>query len=67
MKHTTRKCYQKLAQKEPMKAGALHTILADGVWTPKRAHKRQKKNDGDCLLCGEKNAGVNQFLGIVLS
>eukprot|EP00972_Heterocapsa_arctica_P000180 26906-Heterocapsa_arctica.AAC.1 len=27
---TTRKFYQKLAQKDPMKAGALHTILADG-------------------------------------
>eukprot|EP00972_Heterocapsa_arctica_P038012 5594562-Heterocapsa_arctica.AAC.1 len=27
---TTRKFYQKLAQTSPMKAGALHTILADG-------------------------------------
>eukprot|EP00972_Heterocapsa_arctica_P087296 12872999-Heterocapsa_arctica.AAC.1 len=28
--HTSRNYYQKLVQKEPMKAGALHTILADG-------------------------------------
>eukprot|EP00972_Heterocapsa_arctica_P072027 10637814-Heterocapsa_arctica.AAC.1 len=27
---TARKLYMKLAQKDPMKAGALHTILADG-------------------------------------
>eukprot|EP00972_Heterocapsa_arctica_P049569 7296315-Heterocapsa_arctica.AAC.1 len=59
--HTTRKCYQQLFQKEPMKAGALHTILADGVWTPRRAHKIQKNCYGDCLLCGEKNAGVNHL------
>eukprot|EP00972_Heterocapsa_arctica_P017231 2546324-Heterocapsa_arctica.AAC.1 len=59
--HTTRKLYQKLVQKDPMKAGALHTILADGVWTPRRAHKREKNSDGNCLLCGEKNAGVNNL------
>eukprot|EP00972_Heterocapsa_arctica_P028136 4139884-Heterocapsa_arctica.AAC.1 len=29
----------KLAQQDHMKAGELHTILADGVWTPRRAHK----------------------------
>eukprot|EP00972_Heterocapsa_arctica_P032706 4818125-Heterocapsa_arctica.AAC.1 len=41
---TTRKLYQnKLAQKDPMNAGALHTVLADGVWTPRRAHKREKQ------------------------
>eukprot|EP00972_Heterocapsa_arctica_P001031 145601-Heterocapsa_arctica.AAC.1 len=27
---TTRKHYQQLVQEDPMKAGALHTILADG-------------------------------------
>eukprot|EP00972_Heterocapsa_arctica_P017203 2542658-Heterocapsa_arctica.AAC.1 len=27
---TTRKQYQQLVQNDPMKAGALHTILADG-------------------------------------
>eukprot|EP00972_Heterocapsa_arctica_P094346 13913127-Heterocapsa_arctica.AAC.1 len=55
--HTNRKYYQKLAQKEPLKAGALHTILADGVWTPRRAHNIHKKCYGDCLLCEEKSAG----------
>eukprot|EP00972_Heterocapsa_arctica_P038970 5740683-Heterocapsa_arctica.AAC.1 len=44
-----------------MKAGALHTILADGVWTPRRAHKRENNSNGDCLLGGEKNAGVNHL------
>eukprot|EP00972_Heterocapsa_arctica_P011257 1650886-Heterocapsa_arctica.AAC.1 len=39
---TTRKLYLKLAQKDPMKAGALHTIIAGGVWTPRRAHKRER-------------------------
>eukprot|EP00972_Heterocapsa_arctica_P110890 16329328-Heterocapsa_arctica.AAC.1 len=28
---TTRKLYNKLAQKQPMNAGALHTIITDGV------------------------------------
>eukprot|EP00972_Heterocapsa_arctica_P101581 14967096-Heterocapsa_arctica.AAC.1 len=58
---TTRKVYQQLAQKNTMKAGALHTILDDGVWTPRRSHKREKNRNGDCLLCGEKNAGVNHL------
>eukprot|EP00972_Heterocapsa_arctica_P086603 12766480-Heterocapsa_arctica.AAC.1 len=34
---TNRTFDQKLAQTDPMKASALHTILADGVWTPRRA------------------------------
>eukprot|EP00972_Heterocapsa_arctica_P033797 4974198-Heterocapsa_arctica.AAC.1 len=55
--HISRNCYQKLVHKEQMKAGALHTILADGVWTPRRAHKREQNCNGDCWLCGEKNAG----------
>ena len=58
---TTRKHYIKLSQSDPMKAGALHTILADGVWTPQRAYKRTKTATGDCVLCGEKNAGVNHL------
>jgi hypothetical protein len=58
---TTRKHYLKLSQNDPMKAGALHTILADGVWTPKRAYKRTKTATGDCLLCGDKDAGVNHL------
>eukprot|EP00972_Heterocapsa_arctica_P028128 4138310-Heterocapsa_arctica.AAC.1 len=44
-----------------MKAGALHTTLADGVWTPRRAHNIEQNINGDCLLCGEKNAGVNHL------
>eukprot|EP00972_Heterocapsa_arctica_P038583 5686642-Heterocapsa_arctica.AAC.1 len=44
-----------------MKAGALRTILADVVWTPRRAHKRENNCNGDCLLCGEKNAGDNHL------
>eukprot|EP00972_Heterocapsa_arctica_P023171 3412672-Heterocapsa_arctica.AAC.1 len=44
-----------------MKAGALHTIIADGVWTPRRAHKRENNRNGNYLLCGAKNAGVNHL------
>eukprot|EP00972_Heterocapsa_arctica_P071238 10522518-Heterocapsa_arctica.AAC.1 len=40
---TTRAFHTKLSHKDPMKAGALHTILADGVWTPRRAHKREQQ------------------------
>jgi ribonuclease HI len=58
---TTRAYYKKLSQKDAMKAGALHTILADGVWTPRRAHKREKNSNGDCLLCGEKDAGAHHL------
>eukprot|EP00972_Heterocapsa_arctica_P101744 14990902-Heterocapsa_arctica.AAC.1 len=50
---TTRQFYQKPAQKDPMKAGALHTILADGVWTPRRAHKR-KTIVMETVSCAEK-------------
>eukprot|EP00972_Heterocapsa_arctica_P067276 9928965-Heterocapsa_arctica.AAC.1 len=42
---TTRTYDLKLAQKEPMKAGALHTIIADGVWTPQKAHNRHKNSN----------------------
>jgi hypothetical protein len=58
---TTRKYYIKLSQIDPMKAGALHTIMSDGVWTPQRAYKRTKTSNGHCLLCGERNAGVNHL------
>ena len=58
---TTRKYCIKLSQIDPMKAGALHTIMSDGVWTPQRAYKRTKTSNGDCLLCGERNAGVNHL------
>eukprot|EP00972_Heterocapsa_arctica_P006529 955401-Heterocapsa_arctica.AAC.1 len=44
-----------------MKAGALHTIIADGVWTPQRANKRQNNSNGKCLLCGADSVGVNHI------
>eukprot|EP00972_Heterocapsa_arctica_P016682 2460149-Heterocapsa_arctica.AAC.1 len=48
-KNTTRTYYITLAQKNKhMDAGALHTMLADGVWTPERADKRRKNADGLC-------------------
>eukprot|EP00972_Heterocapsa_arctica_P014707 2165936-Heterocapsa_arctica.AAC.1 len=34
---TTRKLYNYLAHEQPMHAGALHTIISDGVWYPQRA------------------------------
>eukprot|EP00972_Heterocapsa_arctica_P087525 12906815-Heterocapsa_arctica.AAC.1 len=47
---TTRKLYSSLAQKQPMNAGALHTIINDGVWYLERANKL-KNDEGLCLLC----------------
>eukprot|EP00972_Heterocapsa_arctica_P006433 943620-Heterocapsa_arctica.AAC.1 len=47
---TTRKLYNHLAQKQPMNAGALHTIITDGVWYPERANKRWKNEDGLRLI-----------------
>eukprot|EP00972_Heterocapsa_arctica_P109083 16063001-Heterocapsa_arctica.AAC.1 len=44
-----------------MKAGALHTIIADGVWTPQRAHKIQNTSNVECLLCESNDAGVNHI------
>eukprot|EP00972_Heterocapsa_arctica_P018820 2783285-Heterocapsa_arctica.AAC.1 len=54
---TTRKYYLKLSQTEPMKAGALRTIIADGVWTPQRAHNIHKNSNGKYLVCESKDAG----------
>eukprot|EP00972_Heterocapsa_arctica_P042748 6304095-Heterocapsa_arctica.AAC.1 len=34
-----------------MNAGALHTIITDGVWYPERANKRGTNEDGMCLIC----------------
>eukprot|EP00972_Heterocapsa_arctica_P086272 12717144-Heterocapsa_arctica.AAC.1 len=48
-------------QQKPMNAGALHTIIADGVWTPQRAHKLSNNSNGKCLLCGADTAGVNHI------
>eukprot|EP00972_Heterocapsa_arctica_P073361 10834035-Heterocapsa_arctica.AAC.1 len=36
---TTRTLYNCLTQKQPMNAGALHTIITDGAWYPQRANK----------------------------
>eukprot|EP00972_Heterocapsa_arctica_P012922 1898459-Heterocapsa_arctica.AAC.1 len=62
---TTRTRYNKLAQKQPLNAGALHTIITDGVWHPERAAKRGKNTDGFCLLCkcGKKKADCNTYGG----
>eukprot|EP00972_Heterocapsa_arctica_P014826 2185339-Heterocapsa_arctica.AAC.1 len=58
---TTRKLYNFLAQKQPMKAGALRTIIIDGVWYPQRANKRSKHCDGKCLLCKCEQAGLQHI------
>eukprot|EP00972_Heterocapsa_arctica_P114279 16441644-Heterocapsa_arctica.AAC.1 len=44
-----------------MRAGALHTILTDGVWTPKRANKIM--NIAMAIVCFvvNKNAGLNHL------
>eukprot|EP00972_Heterocapsa_arctica_P077592 11444510-Heterocapsa_arctica.AAC.1 len=34
-----------------MNAGALHTIITDGVWYPERATTIGTNDDGLCLLC----------------
>eukprot|EP00972_Heterocapsa_arctica_P035706 5252604-Heterocapsa_arctica.AAC.1 len=44
-----------------MNAGALHNIIADGVWTPQRAHTNNKNLNGKCLLCEADNPGVNHI------
>eukprot|EP00972_Heterocapsa_arctica_P057713 8514226-Heterocapsa_arctica.AAC.1 len=49
-----------------MNAGALHTIITDGVWYPERAAKRGKNCDGLCLLCKcGKKADSNTYGGNV--
>eukprot|EP00972_Heterocapsa_arctica_P017032 2516255-Heterocapsa_arctica.AAC.1 len=44
-----------------MTAGALHSIITDGAWTPQRAEKCTHNVDGRCLLCGGINAGVDHI------
>eukprot|EP00972_Heterocapsa_arctica_P080358 11843238-Heterocapsa_arctica.AAC.1 len=44
-----------------MNAGALHTIISDGVWTPQRAKKHKKNTNGNCLLCNENSAGLEHI------
>eukprot|EP00972_Heterocapsa_arctica_P062167 9163296-Heterocapsa_arctica.AAC.1 len=38
-----------------MHAGALHTIITDGVRYPQRAAKRVKTSDGKCVLTQDCN------------
>eukprot|EP00972_Heterocapsa_arctica_P088575 13060352-Heterocapsa_arctica.AAC.1 len=45
-----------------MNAGALHTIITDGVWYPERANKRRKNDDGLCLLCIHGKKGGLQHI-----
>eukprot|EP00972_Heterocapsa_arctica_P079940 11780888-Heterocapsa_arctica.AAC.1 len=40
-----------------MNAGALRTIITDGVWYPERANQICKNEDGLCLLCKCGNKG----------
>eukprot|EP00972_Heterocapsa_arctica_P008810 1293196-Heterocapsa_arctica.AAC.1 len=58
---TTRKLYNFLAQKQPMHAGASHTIITDGVWYPQRAATRAKHNDGTRALCKCESAGLQHI------
>eukprot|EP00972_Heterocapsa_arctica_P035081 5166822-Heterocapsa_arctica.AAC.1 len=44
-----------------MHAGALHTIITDGVWYPQRAAKRAKHSDGKCVLFKCENAGLQHI------
>ena len=53
--------YKKKVKVSPMVAGALHTILADGVWTPSRAKVRGKKSDGKCALRGMSSGTEHVF------
>eukprot|EP00972_Heterocapsa_arctica_P093871 13845458-Heterocapsa_arctica.AAC.1 len=48
-----------------MNAGALRTIITDGVWYPERAAKRGKTSDGLCLLCKCWKADFNTYGGNV--
>ena len=44
-----------------MKAGALITVLADGVWAPDRAFRHGRMHAGNCVMCNKKNAGVEHL------
>eukprot|EP00972_Heterocapsa_arctica_P044252 6533222-Heterocapsa_arctica.AAC.1 len=44
-----------------MNAGALNTIITDGVWYPQRANKRSNNKDGKCLLCTCDKAGLQHI------
>eukprot|EP00972_Heterocapsa_arctica_P115745 16449476-Heterocapsa_arctica.AAC.1 len=61
---TTRKLYNKLAQKQSMNAGALHTIITDGVWYPERANKRGKMKMACALFANvDKKEDCSTFGG----
>eukprot|EP00972_Heterocapsa_arctica_P040283 5935464-Heterocapsa_arctica.AAC.1 len=45
-----------------MKAGALHTILADGVWTP-RKHTKDRTTAMDIVCCVEKSMRESTISG----
>ena len=57
----TTKLYRRLVRRDYKRAGALHTILADGVWTPSRARKRAKREDDRCVACGRKGADADHL------
>eukprot|EP00972_Heterocapsa_arctica_P061502 9070525-Heterocapsa_arctica.AAC.1 len=58
---TTRKLYNFLSQKQPMHAGALHTIITDGAWYPQRAATIAKHSNGKSVLREGENAGLQHI------
>eukprot|EP00972_Heterocapsa_arctica_P093573 13803122-Heterocapsa_arctica.AAC.1 len=44
-----------------MHAGALHTIITDGVWYPQRAANIANHSNGNCVLCNYENAGLQHI------
>ena len=63
---TTKRWLTNLKKKNPMKAGALITVLADGVWAPDRAFRHGRRHAGDCVMCGRTMQGWSIFGGIAL-
>ena len=49
-----------------MKAGALITVLADGVWAPDRAFRHGRRHAGDCVMCNKKMLVLSIYGGIAL-
>eukprot|EP00972_Heterocapsa_arctica_P071908 10622134-Heterocapsa_arctica.AAC.1 len=44
-----------------MHAGALHSIITDGVWYPQRVANVAKHSDGKGVLCKCENAGLQHI------
>ena len=44
-----------------MKAGALITVLADGVWAPDRACRHGRRKTGNCVMCGKRGADAEHL------